>query len=534
MKSIFIIITTLLLLVPDYSQAQTEKYRLTYRDDPSTTIVVAWSGALAQVYYGTTDEGTNWANYPLSKGVDRTTAHRDMNNRFARLTNLQPGTVYYFVVKDFNGNVSDRFSFRTISDDPDDPISFIAGGDSRQGTPPVENCNCRQARQDGNTLVSKLRPDFIAFNGDHVRNLNIPFISDGDEEWQEWLDDWQLTIASDGRMFPVISTVGNHENTEDLDKLFDVPEPEVYYAMNFGGNLFRLYSLNSETDACADVIQKGWFTNDLDQYSTSSNYTYWKIVQYHQPMVPQAQYNPRSDMIQCWAPLFDQHKVRLVLESHTHVLHTSYPVVTSSDTAAYEGFIRNDSLGYVFTGGGTWGAPRRSPYSAFPFTREVSGQFDAFFYIRVSKDTMRVQTPLFSNIGQVTEALDDDQGSPLPAGVSLWNAPNNAGDFIITNNNLPADTTQVGTIISAKSTGKRAVLAPNPTSSSTVNVLFKEALNEDVRIEVYNGRGQLCKTIENVRDQQYQLDLSNLCSGVNFVNIISKDDVESHKLIIAK
>jgi acid phosphatase type 7 len=44
--------------------AGTQYYRLSFRDDPSTTIVVGWSNlgtsTNAQVYYGTTDFGTTY------------------------------------------------------------------------------------------------------------------------------------------------------------------------------------------------------------------------------------------------------------------------------------------------------------------------------------------------------------------------------------------------------------------------------------------------------------------------------------------
>ena len=88
--------------------------------------------------------------------------------------------------------------------------------------------------------------------------------------------------------------MGNHEDDVDLDKLFDVENIQAYYATNFGGSLLRLYTLNSEpSDACADVIQKNWFVNDLQQQHTSNTPT-WKIVQYHQPMIPHANYSART------------------------------------------------------------------------------------------------------------------------------------------------------------------------------------------------------------------------------------------------
>ena len=97
MRKILPLIAFLMALV-SHVNANTDKYRLTLRDDPATSIVIGWnqvSGSDAVVYYGTTDFGTDWSSYPNSKTVDRAVSYKGMNNRFARLTGLQPNTNYY-------------------------------------------------------------------------------------------------------------------------------------------------------------------------------------------------------------------------------------------------------------------------------------------------------------------------------------------------------------------------------------------------------------------------------------------------------
>ena len=96
MKKVLLI---LLLSVCTLSFANNDKYRLIINDDPATTITVAWnqiSGTNPIVYFGTVDEGTNWAAYPNSKTVDRAVISRGMDNRFARRTGLTANTAYYF------------------------------------------------------------------------------------------------------------------------------------------------------------------------------------------------------------------------------------------------------------------------------------------------------------------------------------------------------------------------------------------------------------------------------------------------------
>ncbi len=86
--------------------ASNDKYRLTLRCNPATSIVIGWnqiSGSNPTVYFGTTDFGTNYNNYPNFKSPDRIVSYKGMNNHFARLTGLQPNTAYYFVIRDSQG-----------------------------------------------------------------------------------------------------------------------------------------------------------------------------------------------------------------------------------------------------------------------------------------------------------------------------------------------------------------------------------------------------------------------------------------------
>lgn len=519
--------------------AQPKWIRATYRDDPSTTIALGWSGTTGVVHYDTVDHGTNYSAYAMTKNVDRNTNHKGNTHYFARLNNLLPGTVYYFVIT-YNGTTaSDRYSFRTLSDDPNQPISFISGGDSRKdlsflgiGDPPCWGGGCRKTRQDLNTIVGRVRPDFVAFTGDYIRNNDIIFIVDSEEDWRDWFNDWDLTIGTDGRITPIIHSLGNHEDAVDLDQMFDVSNTDVYYATNFGGNLFRLYTLNSEpSDVCNDVIQKNWLVNDLQQNSTPSNTPYWKIVQYHQPMVPHANYNSRTDMINCWASEFANYGVRLVCESHAHVLKTTYPLkYDASASPSYNGLVRDDSLGAVFIGDGSWGAPPRTAYSPIPDVTQDVEQISGFFFVNVNKSRIQIKSvvPYVDSIVNVPQLLDDVQGTPLPAGVPLWRPANGSECIIIPNYNpLLAN----NKIIESKE--PMVIVAPNP-AQNYVTVRFKKVLSEDVTIEIYDARGKKCQSHANVRDQNFQVDVSNLCSGVNFINIVTKNDVESHKIIVTK
>lgn len=427
--------------------AGTHYYRASYRDDPSTTIVISWcdngTSSNAMVYYGTTDFGTNYASYPNTHGIDRTVSHEGLTHRHARLTGLTPNTIYYFVIRDDQG-VSVRMTFKTLSDDPNVPIMFISGGDTRTGVTLIEyqTDQCIPRRQRGFSLVAKIRPDFVASSGDYV------FDGDNDGQWSDWFSDWQLTIAGgDKRVIPIVPVFGNHEDAEDVEIMFDVPNANVYYALSFGGNLFRMYNLNS--DLGCDATQVNWFTTDLQAHTGTSSATYWKGVQYHVPLVPHGEYSPMSSLIGCWAPLWNTYDLRIAMEGHTHVMKWTYPIITSSGTGSDNGFIRNDTLGAVIIGEGTWGAPLRDLYTyhssekAFNWTRNQV-KTSGFFVVTVTKPKITIQSVLFNDASQVSsvgQVQPNDPPGTLPSGLTFWNPSNGSMVEILSNHNFNNDAT---------------------------------------------------------------------------------------------
>ena len=523
--------------------ADTYYYRLSYRDDPATTMVVGWSGDDGTVYYGTLDEGQNWGDYTLGQPTDRRVSHRNEMQNFVRLSGLTPNTVYYFVIKDDSGDVSARFSFKTMSDDSNVPLSYINGGDTRLGLNQLfEPCDCRDARQDGNKLVAKLRPDFIVFNGDFVLNS---FLIPGqtNQQWRLWFEDWQLTIGPDGRIAPLTIATGNHEDDvdyplvsnpdfKDVYNLFDVPNEQVFYALNFNDNLIRMYSLNSELHGCFDMEQRNWIDQDLQNYSTVSNTPYWKTVSYHQPIIPHSDKDERNDLRECWAPLFDQYNVQLAMESHSHSMKTTYPISRSDEEGNDAGFIRDEPCGTVYIGEGNWAAPQRSLYPPRDWTRQRA-TIRSFFYITVSKTSTKVYSTTFDDIDNVEQSLDDDLGSSLPDGVTLYEDAENledAGPYVeILNNQEQCDVGLPTAILDH--VVKNGEIYPNPVGDQ-LHIRLKNAL-PNVVIEVYDARGKQCSNVKvsQTGALSYVIDASTLCAHVGVVMIKSDGDAETHKFI---
>lgn len=234
--------TLLLTLLAASAFGRADKFRVIWQGNASTSATIAWnqaSGTDPVLLLDVNDFGKNADEYGLSKRPDRIQLAEDMNNHFVRLENLLPNTTYYFLVKDSEG-ISQRYFFTTAPSSPDRRLSIIAGGDSR---------NHRDARQDANILVAKLRPNCVMFGGDFTEN-------DFPKEWQEWFEDWQLSIAEDGRVTPIIVTRGNHEySNKTLIDLFDMQSVGGFYATSLGGDLVRIYTLNTLIPAGGSTLR---------------------------------------------------------------------------------------------------------------------------------------------------------------------------------------------------------------------------------------------------------------------------------------
>ncbi|WP_438712549.1 InlB B-repeat-containing protein [Aquimarina muelleri] len=412
MKRILLLLMSLLAI---NSYSSNGKYRLTLRDNPATSIVVGWdqtSGNSPVVHYGTTDYGTDYSKYPSSKTPDRTIFYKGMNNTFARLSGLTPNTAYYFVIRDSQGT-SQRYWFKTAPAD-NSRLSFIAGGDSR---------NNRTPRKNANSLVAKLKPHAVLFGGDMTNR-------DSNGEWIDWFNDWQLTIARDNRMFPIVAARGNHEGSNNsIYNLFDVPSSNVYYAITFGKNLVRAYTLNTEMSISGS--QTTWLKNDLSGNGTN---VIWKMAQYHKPMRPHVSGKREGNsQYSSWARLFYDEGVKLVIECDAHTVKTTWPVRPSTGSGNDEGFIRDDQNGTVYAGEGCWGAPLRSNNDNKTWTRN-SGVFNQFKWIFVDANKIEARTIKVDNASQVGE-VSNSNVFQTPSNLNIW-SPSNGSVVTIKNTSV--------------------------------------------------------------------------------------------------
>ena len=359
------------------------------------------SGERPMVVYDEENHGSYVAAYRFRQNPDEVVmAKQVMRTCFVRLKNLKPATVYHFLVVDSEGQ-SRPLSFETAPSRPDQRLSLVAGGDSR---------NFRSAAQAANRIVSRLRPHAVLFGGDMTAG-------DTAAEWADWLDDWQLTISRDGRCYPIIAARGNHESSnQTLVELLDLPHSENYYALSLGGNLVRTYTLNSL--APADGAQRQWLEQDLRRHTATT----WRIAQYHHAMRPHTMQKPeRDDLVRLWAPLFFQHKVQLAIESDSHVAKITWPIIPARGNGQ-QGFVRDDQRGTVYIGEGCWGAPLRSNDDDKSWTR-ASGSFNQFKWIWIDQNRMEIRTVVVDRTHGQNE-VHPIRRFEVPSGIQLWETNN--------------------------------------------------------------------------------------------------------------
>ncbi|PHI19668.1 hypothetical protein CEQ90_11490 [Lewinellaceae bacterium SD302] len=395
-----LLLLLLLVSLATAVQAETGRYRLSWRDDPATTMTIGFEFSAGREVYVALGErfgGTDPAAYPIKVGPAKTTIAKGMRTCFVRLSGLNPETVYHFIVVDDLG-VSRPMSFETAPNRIDRRLSFIAGGDSR---------NHRESRQHSNRMVAKLRPHGVIFSGDMTN-------TDGPTEWKEWLDDWQLTISPDGRLYPIIPARGNHESdNEGIAELFDVPNPNIYYSLNFCDGMFTLLTLNSMIPVQGD--QLNWLKRELNKYSRSI----WKMTQYHNAMRPHtSQKLERDDLVKFWAPVFYKYGVDLVMESDAHVVKQTYPIRPGGGLDSDEGFIRDNARGTTYIGEGGWGAPLRANNDNKEWTI-ASGRFNQIKWIWVNANQLEIRTVMTDESRNAAPVSESNRFS-VPRGLKLW------------------------------------------------------------------------------------------------------------------
>lgn len=319
-----------------------DHWRVIWQERPANEAFIAWTtlttGTTHTVHYGKVATQGQTASYPEHMQVVTTGQYTDDDEAYyhhAKLEGLEPSTTYYFTIET-DGELSPELHFVTA---PEDERTFkvLYGGDSRSDRADRQVMNQRVAaiaEQDEQVLA-------LVHGGDYVDDGYKWF------EWQEWLDDHEMTVTPQGRILPIVAARGNHERDSILyNYVFADPGGEGkernYFVTELGPTV-RLFNLDSSDSASGD--QRVWLERELLKEQS----TRWLIANYHIPAWPAVKIAGPAKLY--WVPLFEQYNVDLVCESDGHALKRTVPIRND----------KQDPTGVVYVGEGGMGVKQREP-----------------------------------------------------------------------------------------------------------------------------------------------------------------------------
>ncbi|MEO5803667.1 MAG: metallophosphoesterase family protein, partial [Verrucomicrobiota bacterium] len=261
------------------------------------------------------------------------------------LTGLTPKTDYQFRF----GEQSKEYKFRTMPKVLSAPVRFIEGGDVYHQRDWMDNMNA---------LAAKFDPAFIVIGGDlayaNIATNKIERV----QRWYDFFDSWKNHgVAPDGRLIPLLVTIGNHEvkgfwgktpeSAPGFYALFSMPGKQGYNSLDFG-NYLSLVLLDSGHTHPIDGEQTKWLKKTLSERQKVPHlFTF-----YHVPAYPSARHDDEgenSDLTQevrkYWCPLFEKYGVPISFEHHDHAYKRTHPILAN----------KINPKGIIYLGDGAWG-----------------------------------------------------------------------------------------------------------------------------------------------------------------------------------
>lgn len=310
---------------------------LGWRQDPTTTMAIHWITTgilLAHVVEYRELGGHAWIRQ--SGDADRKFLSTDKMIHWCELTGLSPNTEYEFR---FIGT-SKVMRFRTMPDNLDEPIKVAFGGDMYHSYNNMDLINRRIAESD---------PHFIVAGGDWAYAD-----SKRDNAWK-WEDLWtswtKRMVDSEGRIIPVIPTIGNHEvdggyrrTKKDaiyFYEMFSFPQ-DGYGVLDFGSYLSIIIL---DTLHTVPIPHQNMFLSNTLAARTNVKHV---IPVYHLTAWPSGKTIDMFYAIQVrenWVPIFDEYELPLAFEHHDHTYKRTVPIRNGVE----------DPNGTVYLGDGCWG-----------------------------------------------------------------------------------------------------------------------------------------------------------------------------------
>ena len=361
---------------------------LTWSDDPATTQSVTWrTDSSVEKSFGeiaVAKDGPKFPDNARRVPAETVVLKSDLgpaHYHSLTFTELRPGTRYAYRVGD-GVNWSEWNQFQTAVDAAA-PFSFVYFGDAQNDLKSLWSRVVREAYRDAP------RAAFFLHAGDLVNNAHR------DGQWGEWF----YASGHIPRMIPCVPTPGNHEYDElVVDGLptaekhlsdhwrptFTLPEngpaglEETVYWIDYQG--VRIVSLNSNRR----IAEQGeWLESVL-----AENPQTWTIATMHHPIYSAKVERDNPHLRKAWQPIFDKHKVDLVLQGHDHTYARSRQMKVE-DNVATGVTARSEKGGTVYVV--SVSGPKMYELGRRDFMRRAAEDTQLYQVVHVDGDELRYE-----------------------------------------------------------------------------------------------------------------------------------------------
>ncbi|MBW3599332.1 MAG: metallophosphoesterase family protein [Planctomycetes bacterium] len=375
---------------------------LTWNGDPAATQAVTWRTdtsvhrAFAEVAVA---EDGPFFSFKAAR-VEAETSKLETNlgeahYHSAVFEKLKPQTRYAYRVGD-GENWSEWSQFSTASEKPE-PFTFVYFGDAQNEIKSYWSRVVREAYRDAPKAA------FLLHAGDLVNRAT------NDGEWGEWF----YAGSHIHRMASCIATPGNHEYssasgeralTPHWPAVFAFPQngpegfKETVYWIDYQG--VRVISLNSNEKQEAQVA---WLESVL-----ADNPNRWTVITFHHPIYSASRGRDNPGLRELWQPIFDKHRVDLVLQGHDHSYARSGLMTHKNVPTGATNFDEEAGTLYVVSVSG----PKMYTLDREPFMRRAAENTQLYQIITVDGDELRYEAR--TAVGRLYDAftLRKREGKP--------------------------------------------------------------------------------------------------------------------------
>jgi acid phosphatase type 7 len=380
---------------------------LTWRRDPTTTMVICWDSdepsEQASVQWRTQGDEA-WSE---ARGKSAPLPHTPRTVHELELTGLTPGQRYEFRI----GRETRTNTFVTVPAKLEAPLRFVEGGDVYGDGRLMDRMN---------QFAASLDPAFVVLGGDLGYENGQPELAG---RWLRFLQSLSEHLrAPDGRMIPIIAALGNHEvrrkdqshvqpdamptnagERRDLAPFyfasFPFPGDPGYNVLDFGDYLSLVF-LDTNHLNLVEGPQTDWLAGTLEARKNRPHV----LPIYHVPAYPSVRDfdgEVNQAVRRAWVPLFEKAGVRLAFEHHDHALKVTPPIRSGERSPD----------GIVFVGDGSWGVGVRTVHAVadtwyLDFAQSINGLNEVT--LEPGRRTVRVLTAEGRELHRVEQDLAAD------------------------------------------------------------------------------------------------------------------------------